>query len=257
MKTENKKLTKSLSFFLSVFLIVLTAYTTVAIQNKIKEREYIGQETEARNNITVSGTGKIYTKPNLALISFSVITEKESIGKAMEENTEKMNNIISEIKEEGIEEKDLKTTGYNIYPRYEWYEKTEEKPQGERVLVGYEVYQTLEVKIRDLGKIGNIIQKATEKGANKVSNLQFTVENEDEIKKQAREEAIKKAKDKAEEIASQLGVNLVKIINFEEGQIVSPRYYSLEKAAGVSEDLSIEAGENKIEVTVNITYKLD
>lgn len=244
----------------SVFLITLTVYTAVAIQNKIKEGKYIGQEIEAKNTITVSDKGEIYVKPDLALTTFSVTNEAKTVTEAINKNTEKMNAVIDFIKDQGVEDKDLKTTTFNIYPRYEWYEEIRipPYPQGKRVLVGYEVRQSLEVKIRDMEKIGDIIQGATDAGANQVGDLQFTVDNPDEFKKQAREQAIEKAKAKAEELASQLGVKLVRITNFSESGVV-PRYYELEKAVGmgVEETPQIQTGENRIEVTVTITYEIN
>ena len=138
----------------------------------------------------------------------------------MSENTKNMNAVIDSVKKQGVEEKDLKTTGFYISPRYEWYEAgtcIPACPNGKRVLVGYEITQSLEVKIRDLSKIGEIIQEATNSGANQVGDLQFTIDKEDELKAQARKDAIDEAKNKAKELASQLGVKLVRITNFSEG----------------------------------------
>jgi len=256
---ENKILFKSICIILMIFLFVLTIYVFVGIQNKVKEGRYIGQEIESKNTITVSGSGEAYAKPDLAFTTFSVITEKKEIAGAMEENTKKMNAIIDSMKEQGVEEKDLKTTGFNIYPRYEWHEKTQFYPNGRRVLVGYEIRQSLEVKIRDMEKIGVIIQKATDAGANQVGDLRFTIDDEDEVKKQARGQAIDKAKEKAKELASQLDVKLVRIVSFNEGGI-APRYYAFEEAIGMGgEDKApqIEVGENKIEVNVSITYEIN
>lgn len=239
---------------LAAFLIALTVSTIIDIKNKIRETE---------NTITVSDTGEVYAKPDLALTTFSIITEAKTVAEAMSENTEKMNAIINSVKEQGVEEKDLKTTTFNIYPRYEWQEKATcipPCPSGKRVLVGYEVRQSLQVKIRDMEKVGTIIQGATEAGANQVSDLQFTIDNQDELKKQAREQAINKAKTKAEELASQLGVNLVRISNFSESAAV-PRFFGLEIAEEAmgrgGEAPQIETGENKIEVTVYITYEIN
>ena len=236
-----------------VFLVSLTIWVSIDIQNKI---------TKTENTITVSDTGEIYAKPDLALTTFSVISEEKTVAEALSQNTEKMNAVIDFVKGQGVEDKDLKTTSFNIYPRYEWREgKTEipPQPQGKRVLVGYEVRQSLEVKIRDLEKIGAIIEGATGAGANRVGDLQFTIDKEDELKKQARDQAIEKAKTKAKELASQLGVNLVRITDFQESSLV-PRYYGLEKIAvpGAEEEIpQIEIGENKIEVTVIITYEIN
>jgi hypothetical protein len=236
---------------LSILIIVVILSVSVDVYNKIK--------VDSENRITVSGTGKVYTKPDLALTSFSVITEAETVAQALSQNTEKMNQIISFIKGQGVEDKDLKTIDFNIYPRYEWEEQSKipPYPAGKRVLVGYEVRQSLQVKIRELTKIGEIIQGAADSGANQVGSLQFTVDDQDELKSQAREKAIEQAKEKAEELASQLGIKLVRITNFSESGIV-PRAYMLEESeaaigAGAPE---IEIGETKIEVTVTLTYEI-
>ncbi|MCK4454221.1 SIMPL domain-containing protein [Candidatus Parcubacteria bacterium] len=254
-----------LPVLLLVLVLLLTALffsTVVDIQNKIKQGKYIGQEIETKNTITVFDKGEVYAKPDLALSVFSVVTEAKTVNEAMAENTEKMNAIINFMKSEGVEEKDLKTISFNIYPRYEWHRaEIPPYPEGRRVLVGYEVRQSLQVKIRDMAKIGDIIQGATETGANQVGDLQFTIDNQDELKKQAREQAIEKAKTKAKELASQLDVNLVRITSFQETSVF-PRYYGLEKMVGIGAGEEapapqIETGENKIEVTVTITYEIN
>jgi len=152
-----------------------------------------------------------------------------------------------------VEDKDLKTVNFNIAPRYEWQDKG-----SKRILVGYEVQQSLQIKMRDMAKIGAIIEKAVASGANQAGDLQFTIDKEDELKNQARKQAIDQAKAKAEELTSQLGVKLGKIINFSEGGGF-PIVFGLTKIApeaaggGVPQ---IETGENKIEVTVSITYEI-
>ena len=242
-----------LAAILGLFLIILIVSVAIDIKNKLEE---------TKNTITVTDTGTIYTKPDLALADFSVVTEEKTVAEAMSKNTEKMNAVISFMKEQGIEEKDLKTASFNIYPRYEWYDENQYYPSGKRVLVGYEVRQSLQTKIRDMEKIGQIIEGGTSAGANEVSNLQFTVDNQDELKRQAREEAIKKAKAKAEELAEQLGIKLIKISNFSESSLL-PVYFETDKALGmgggeaVPAVSQIETGENKIEVTVSISYEIN
>jgi uncharacterized protein YggE len=254
-------------FFVIILLLflALTILVGVKIVNEIKEGRYIGQGIEAQNTINVSGTGKVYAKPDLVLITLSIISEEKTVDEALSDNTEKTNQVIEFIKGQGIEEKDIKTISFNIYPRYEWRESLEipPYPQGERVLVGYEVHQSLQVKIRDMEKIGNIIQGATEAGANQISNLQLTIDKEDEFQKEAREQAIEKAKEKAQELASQLGVNLVRITNFQESSVLPvPRPLGLEETisegmGGGGEVPQIEAGENLIQVSVIVTYEIN
>ena len=255
LKEKCKCLCTTLLVILGIFLITLIISKAIDIKDKIQT---------TGNTITVSDTGEIYAKPDLALVTFSVVNEAKTVAEAMAQNTEDMNGVINFVKDQGVEEKDLKTTSFNIYPRYE-YQKVEAEieiypyPPGKRVLVGYEITQSLEVKIRDMTKIGKIIEGATEFGANQVGDLQFTIDKQDELKKQARAEAIEKAKTKAKELAEQLGVKLVRIINFNESSVV-PYYYGLEKMAvslvAGAETPQMETGENKIEVTVSITYEI-
>ena len=246
LKERCKCLCATLLVILGIFLITLIISKAIDIKDKIQT---------TGNTITVSDTGEVYAKPDLALVAFSVVTEAKTVAEAVSQNTEDMNGVIDFVKKQGVEAKDLKTTSFNISPRYEWRNEG-----SKRVLVGYEVQQSLQVKIRDMAKIGQIIEGATEFGANQIGDLQFTIDKEDELKKEARAEAIEKAKAKAQELARELGVKLVRIINFYESGATPVPYYGLEKMAAPlgagAETPQIETGENKIEVTVSITYEI-
>ena len=239
-----------------VCFVVLIAFGALKAINEFKRGKYIGQEFQRVNSVTVSATSEIYAKPDIGFVTLSVVTEAKTIAEAMTENTSKMNNVIGFVKEQGVEAKDLKTTNFSINPRYEYNRET-----GKRTLAGYEVDQSLQVKIRDLSKTGSILEGAAEFGANEVGNLQFTIDNEDALKAQAREGAIKKAKAKAEVLANQLGVNLIRITNFSEREITPQpiSYYKTMMMEGVggAEVPEIETGENKISVTVSITYEIN
>ncbi|PIW92633.1 MAG: hypothetical protein COZ88_01235 [Candidatus Nealsonbacteria bacterium CG_4_8_14_3_um_filter_34_13] len=261
-KKYNENLLRAFIIVVIILLVHLIFLVGFKIHNVIKETEYIGKDIEAANTIFVSGEGEVYAKPDLAIIDFSVKNEAETVTKAMAENTQKINSVIEAMKKEGIQEKDLKTTDFNIYPRYEWYEEEKEEiyplPEGKRVLVGYEVTQSLQVKIRDMEKIGDIIQTGTENGANQVGNLQLTIEKPEEFKNQARTIAIEKAKTKAKEITSQLGVELIRITNFSEsGTVPQPIYFGMkEMAEEATASPTVEIGENLIRVEVTLTYKI-
>jgi len=240
----------------TIFFILLTVFIGVMIVNEMKRGKYIGQDVQ--NTISFSATGKVFAKPDLVLTTFSVITEEKTVAQALTENSESMNNVIEFMKSQGIEDKDLKTTVFSIYPRYEWHKsELSYYPQGERVLVGYEVRQSLEVKIRDMEKIGILIEGATNAGANEVGSLQFTFDNEDELKAQAREQAIDKAKQKAEELATQLGVRLGRITDFQENLIL-PIFYEMKAVSemGGGAAPQIETGQNLISSSVIITYEI-
>lgn len=258
---RKKGLFSALLVVLIIFLVVISIFTAISALNKFKQ----WKEPSSSRTISFTETGEIYAKPDLAIVNFSVITEKKTVAEAMAENTEKMNSVINSIKSQGVDSKDLKTTGFNIYPRYEYTKEQIEiypYPPGKRVLVGYEISQRLEVKIRDLAMTGKIIETATAAGANEVGDLLFTIDKEDEFKAQARKQAIDKAKAKAKELANQLGIKLVRISNFLDTETLPVFYNRYEEAMGTSGQKpvpvpQIETGENKISVTVTITYEIN
>jgi uncharacterized protein YggE len=217
----------------------------------------INQKNQVSENqvITVSGTGEVYATPDVGLIDISVKTEGKDVAVATNDNSVKMNSIISFIKSSSVEDKDIKTTGFNISPTYAWQDKT-----GIRTLTGYEITQTINVKIRDLTKVGVIISGATEKGANDVSSLSFSVDNDEKVKEDAKNLAIKDAQAKAKNLEKVLGIKMVKIINFSENSY-NPTYvsydssYKMLSSAG-SVAPTIQTGQNKITSTVTITYAI-
>ncbi len=264
MDIQCLKENKCCCWLIAIPLIVLTAYVGVLTFNKIKESKYIGQTAELKNTFTISDTGDVYSKPDLAITTLSVVSEKKTVADAMSDNTDKMNAIIKSVKDNGVEDKDIKTVSFYISPVYEYQSAAACSyypcPDGKRVLTGYQVTQSLQVKIRDLGKVGEIIQGATDNGANQVGDLQFTIENEDGLKSQAREEAINKVKAKAAVLAGQLGVKIIRIVSYSEGGGYSylDSVYSAKSVAmggGESATPQIQTGENKTEVTVSITYE--
>ncbi len=235
-----------------ISLLILTIGTVLVVafvmtnKNKLEDR------------FTVAGTGTVYAKADIANISVGLKTgTKKTAAEATKESTNKMNNIIAELKKLKIEERDIKTSNYNLNPVYNY---TQDNGQ---VLDGYEVSQNLDLKVRDLNVIGDVIAKTTEQGANQIGNINFTIDDEFALKNQARELAIEKAKEKASMIAKQSGMKLGSIKDVSEGS-VSPVYpmYANEKmslAADNKESLSppvIQTGQNEIMVDVTLTYEV-
>lgn len=262
--------------------IALAVYVAALAVNAIKSNKYIGRQVANQATISVSGDGEVYKTPDLAVMSFSVVSEAKTVAEAMEDNTKKMNAITDVMKSMGVAENDLQTTNFSINPRYDYVRATapvpadgaeiavdEEYyyPSGKRTLSGYDVNQTMTIKVRqeNMGKIGQIIQEATASGANQVGSLQFTLDDPDAAQAEARELAIVEAKEKAEILAKQLKVKLVRIISYNDGGY-SPTYrlnydakeeaYGMGGAASVPAP-DIQAGESKISMNVNITYEIE
>ncbi|MDD5098158.1 MAG: SIMPL domain-containing protein [Candidatus Pacebacteria bacterium] len=255
-KNENV-LTKILTIVGIVLMAVLVIYAFVSIQNKMKETKYIGTSAN-ENTIMISETGTVFAIPNIALTTFTAITEEATINEALRKNREKSIRITDFLKRQNVKEEDMKTVDFNVYPKYEWQTKgvdLEAYPLGKRVIVGYEAVESVEVKIRDNNQIGTDIQGSIEAGASQVSGLQFIIDNEEDLKNQAREDAINKAALKAKSIASKLGVGLGDVLSFTESYV--PPYSAAEKATvGSGNNMQIVVGANKIEVTVNVSYEI-
>lgn len=240
---------KSQVFLVSLGILVLAgvAITSVIMANNV-DRE---------DRFSVSGSGTVYAKADIANISIGFRTETmETAALATEENVSKMNEIIKAVKELGVEEKDIKTSNYSLNPIYDWTE------DNGRELDGYQVYQSVDLKIRDLASIGDIISETTQKGANQVGSINFTIDDEYELKNKAREMAINKAKEKGEIIANQTGMKLGDIKNVSEHSY-APVYNNYANAklemadsVGGASSPSIEAGQNEVKVEVVVTYEV-
>ncbi len=245
----------------SLLLMVTIIFVSVIAANQLKERSYIGMDLEKERTINVSGEGKVFGKPNIATVTFSVLNEAETADRAMEENKKKMNEVISFLKNQEIDEKDLKTTSVNVNPRYEYHSRTEDFPSGERVLVAYQASQSLEVKIKDLEKVGVVVEGAINAGANQTSGLVFNVEDKEELKSEARKIAIKNAQEKADKLADKLGVKLEKIISYNESDTLPFLARESMMAMDIKEmdgrpEMEIEPGQNEIKVNVSIGYEI-
>ena len=231
-------------------LVIVISYGT-EIVTELKSYRYIGAGLEFKNTISVTGEGKIYTKPDIAMVSISVVSEGKRVIEVQNENTKKINKVIKFLKDSGIEEKDIKTINYNLSPQYVYEER--KTP----IIVGYSLSQVLEVKIRILDKVGDILEGATEQGVNEINSLYFKVDKDEEVKEEARKLAIDDAKKKAEKLASQLGVKLVKISSFSEGGGETPVYRNLEYGVGGGGAPQIQVGENEIIISVTLTYEIN
>jgi uncharacterized protein YggE len=243
-----KTMKKITALILGLAILTLGAVAIVALVNKDKTTQYF----------TVSAEETVYAPADIASLEVGVRSGiKASAQEAATESNDKTNDIIKELISLGIEEKDIKTSNYRLSPEYNWTES-----RGQQ-FVGYEVTQSLTIKIRDLDKIGAVISQTTEKGANQVGNISFTIDDDESLKSQARAGAITKAQNKAREIAMQSGLKLGDLVNVVEGSYtppVAPNFGMLDSARVMNEASvstpNIQTGENEVSVSVTLTYKV-
>lgn len=218
----------------------------------------------AFRSFSVSGQGRVVARPDVARFTFSVINEGGTDIAALErDNTARGNTINSFLKEQGIAAKDIKTEQYNLSPRYQ-NTYCRSGPCPPPAIVGYTVTQSVAVKIRDFTKIGAILSGVVARGANNVSQLNFTIDDPVAVENEARAEAIAEAREKAKIVARAGGFSVGRLLGIDEGG--SPPFYVEKFGRAISlEDATdetplptpaIEPGAQDVVVNVILRYEI-
>ena len=255
-KTYNSVL---LTLVLIAMVVSLGAYTNMTL--KQADRSDLPMPS-----ITVTGKGEVKAVPDIAQFSFSVLAEGSDAIKAQELSGTAINEIVAYLKESGIAEKDIKTENYSLAPKYK-YEPAPCAtfgycPPGDQVVDGFEVSQTITVKVRATDKAGVILAGIGEKGATNISSLDFTIDDPDTLMAEARQLAINDARTQAKKLAADLGVRLGHLLSYSENQPNYPvPFYGKAMLEAVSADASfsgpeLPVGENKITSNVSLTFEL-
>jgi len=249
-------------------VFILAIFLGLKALNTIKEFRYIGSGVYPTNTITVNGKGEVFAIPDVASLSFSVVEEGKTVADAQAKATKKMNSILDSLSDMDIEDKDIKTIGYSSNPKYEYQQNSGCAvgycPPGKEVLLGYEVSQTISLKIRKTDKAGDVLTKVGSLGASNISGLNFIVDDMEAAQKEARDKAVADAREQAKAIAKSLGLKLGGVIGFNEQGNYPPMYYGMGGAMEskvMSMDASIVApqlpvGENEIVSNVSVTYEV-
>ena len=223
------------------------------ISVKDSHAEVAGEKSDEKV-ISVTGEGIVKVKPDIAYISLGVLTENPDGKTAQTENAKLMDSVIKEIKSLNIKDEDIKTISYNMYPQYEYDEKTRKQ-----YITGYVVNNTIEVTVRDITMTGTVIDAAVKKGANLSSGIRFDISDKVGTYNKALKLAVETGKGKAQAIAEALGVNIDSPLSISESSTGGP----IEKYAGYSIEAvrdqaavvtPVESGELEIRATVNIIY---
>ncbi len=205
--------------------------------------------------IFVSADGKATIKPDIATINFSVFSEGVSATTIQADNTRKVNDAIAVVKALGVDAKDIQTSGYNLSPKYTYEQKT-----GKSSIDGYQVTQTVTVKVRNLDDAAKIVGSLPGVGVNKISGPEFSVEDTEKYLASARTEAFVKARAKAQMLARAAGVGLGRVVTFSEssGGFPPPLMYMRASSAmgGEPPIPNFEPGMQEASVSVSVTFEI-
>jgi len=216
---------------LSLFLFAETL-STLSSMSRI--------DTSNVATITVNGTGKATATPDIAHISFTVQEEAATVAAAQDAATKRTNDALAAVKKLGIADADVKTDGYNVNPQYETAPCVPgfACPQSSKIS-GYQVSQSVEVKVRDTSKAGDVLQQLGTLGVQNISGPDFAVDDPSATQADARGKAIADARAKAEVLAKQLGVHLGRVVGYSENGSAAP--YPMMFAAGAKSVTSTDA----------------
>ena len=165
-------------------------------------RKAYAEEPQVRL-ISVTGEASMQVKPDMATISFGVETNAPTAGEAQRTNSSAMDAVIQALLGMSIPRDDIQTSNFSLYPVYEWQG---DKPDAKQVLLGYRCNNTVVVKIRNIGRVGEAIDRATSAGATNIGGITFGLQDPEPLKKQLLSQAVTDARSKAETMARAAGV---------------------------------------------------
>lgn len=246
-------------------LVVLSVFLGVGVLKGLHNFD----DGDRESSISFNGHGEVNAVPDIASVTFSVESSKDTQSAASDEVNTKINKVLSFLRSSNIAERDIKTQNYSSYPKYSgstpcpvYFREgiMPPCPAQESKIIGYTVNQSIEVKIRKVDDASKIIDGLNKIGVSNMYGPSMSIDDEESLKAEARKKAIADAKQKAETLERDLGVNLGKIISFSEGggyyPIVYDKAVTLEVGGAPSVPSEIPKGENTISSDVTITFEI-
>jgi len=250
-------LAANLALVLPIYSTLVKEQGTSGAQNAAAFEGYnirslaTGQEAGQRT-ISLTGVGTARVKPDRAVFSLTVVTQSSTANEAQSENAERMNSVIKALRDLGLSENQTKTTGYSLNPIWVY-----PKEGGEPSIVGYTCTNTVEVTVKDLDKVGEVIDAGVSAGANQISSIKFTISEElsKQLELSALELAVKDAETKAKTIAAAAGLELLKPISISLSSYIPTVYRSYEMANLGTSTPVLAPEEVSVTVTVSVVYE--
>jgi uncharacterized protein len=210
-------------------------------------------QTVPARTLNIAGNAEVHAVPDAAIVSTGVVSESETAAAALKANSTALARVIDAIRSSGVEPKDLQTSGLSLEPRY--YRPDKPSATDRPRIIGYTAANEVTLRVRDLGKLGDLIDKVTVAGANRIEGIGFIVSNQESLLEEARRKAVADAKDKADLYARAAGFTLGKVMSLTEESVPSPRPM-VARAMAASAPVPVEAGEMTLSVRVRVVWSL-
>jgi uncharacterized protein YggE len=217
-------------------------------------------DDEPYPRILVTGQGSVDIAPDMAMLVLTVTREAETARQALDANSSAMSDVLAAMKAEGIKARDLQTSGFSIQPKYFYSQQKSSGTREPPSIVGYTVRNSLNVRVRDIGILGQILDKSVTLGVNEGGNISFTNDDPSAAITKARIMAVKDATSRAQTLAEAAGVKVGKLLEISE-QSFSPRPMPMARAersmAMAADSVPVAAGENTYRVSVKVSFAID
>ncbi|WP_115513382.1 SIMPL domain-containing protein [Xanthomonas arboricola] len=205
--------------------------------------------------LNVSAEAEAKRVPDIATLSAGVVTQAADSNAAMRQNAEQMSKVMAAVKAAGIADKDVQTSGINLSPQYTY--KENEAPK----IIGYQASNTVSLKVRDISKLGKVLDTLVAQGANDINGPSFSVDQPEAAYDEARVAALKKAQARAETYAKSLGLKVRRIVSISEGRsgggVVRPMMMAASMRSAKAEmDTQVAPGESTLSITLEATFEL-
>lgn len=202
--------------------------------------------------LSVSARGQASRVPDVASLSAGVVTQAADANAAMRENAAQMSRVMAAIRAAGVAEKDIRTTGIGIHPVYHHQENMPPR------ITGYNASNTVSVKVREIGRLGEVLDALVASGANNVNGPEFEIDQPDAVYDEARREALKQARARAALYADALGLRVRRIVSISEGGgFQQPRpMYAMRAMAADAESTPVAPGENTLDANLEVVFEL-
>jgi uncharacterized protein len=213
------------------------------------------EDVKLNRIISLSGHGEVHASPDMATVNMGVLTSAPSAREALDANTKAMTDLMAVLKAANIEPKDIMTSNFNVAPRYDYGQNNGQPPK----VTGYDVSNNVIVILHKLDGIGDLLDKAVSSGSNQINGVSFGITNPQAAMDEARKEAVKDAKRKADLYAAATSVRLGNVVALSEGGGYQPQPMEMRanmKMAADSAPVPIAQGEQVVAVDVNISWEI-
>jgi uncharacterized protein YggE len=211
---------------------------------------------ESQRTISVQGSGMAYGTPDIASASAGIESRGATPDEALAANTKTMNTIMAAIKRHGIADRDIETSSFSVNPVYA--QQPNPRANGSLNIEGYQVTNQVNVRVRDMGKLGGLLSALVEAGANRLHGVTFAIADPAKLQDEARKAAIADAKKRADLFAAAAGVKVKRVLSIAEaGGYAPPQPMAMRAMKAGGEAVPVAGGEQSVSANVSVVYEIE